>query len=222
MTKNMNSSTCRLFKMKNTKLLASMVTLFCIMSLTKAAEYNAPCEIDEDCKSIYTNSYRCYNRHCMRKYFTYNFKEVMGMLVVIVVASIANAGGLGAGAVIIPIYMFFYDFVATDAIPLSKITIFAGAVINIYFNWSNRHIHNKNKFLTNYNIASIMIPLLLAGTTIGVMLSKFLPSLVITMALILYLTLSIIKLYKRGMKLHLKEMNEALIAGPGSEYFTMF
>jgi hypothetical protein len=29
----------------------------------------------------------------------------------------ANAGGLGAGAVIIPIYIFIYGFAPTDSIP---------------------------------------------------------------------------------------------------------
>jgi uncharacterized membrane protein YfcA len=153
----------------------------------------------------------------MRKYFTYNFRELMGCLVVIGIAMIANAGGLGAGAVIIPIYMFFFDFVATDSIPLSKITIFAGAVVNMVFNWNNRHIHNKNEFLTNYNLASVMIPLLLGGTTVGVMLSKFLPGLIITMALIVYLSLSIIKLYKRGMKMHKKEVEQDKLKAQGED-----
>lgn len=198
----------KFLRMSREKIIALTILALFLATPVVSAEYNAPCQIDADCKSIYTDEYRCYNRHCMRKYFTYNTRELTGTVVVILIAMIANAGGLGAGAVIIPIYMFFYGFVATDAIPLSKITIFAGAVTNIAFNWNTRHIYNHNRFLINYNVASSMIPLLLAGTTIGVILSKFLPSIIITCGLIFYLILSILKLYKRGMKMHLAEIEE--------------
>lgn len=80
----------------------------------------------------------------------------------------ANAGGLGAGAVIIPIYMFIYGFAPTDSIPLSKITIFAGAITNVLFIWNSRLPNNPNAFLIGYEMSSAMIPLLLCGTMIGV------------------------------------------------------
>jgi len=58
----------------------------------------------------------------------------------------ANAGGLGAGAVIIPVYIFVYGFSPTDSIPLSKITIFAGAIASVMFMWNSRNDKEKNKF----------------------------------------------------------------------------
>lgn len=145
---------------------------------------------------IYTDSYICNkDNQCQRKHFTFNSREIVGAFIVIIIAMIANAGGLGAGAVIIPVYMFMYGFNTTDSIPLSKITIFAGALVNVAFTWHYRHINDKNRFLTNYSLAAIMIPLLLAGTMIGVMLSKLLPAVIITLGLIFYLSLSIVKLY---------------------------
>lgn len=176
-----------------------LLVLGLLTSSALASEYNHPCQIDEECFGIYTRSYKCIENHCMRREFDYSSRELMGALVVIFVASVANAGGLGAGAVIIPIYMFFYDFSATDAIPLSKITIFAGAVVTFLFNCTDRHHKNKNKFVIDYPMASILVPLLLAGTTSGVMLSRFLPGLLITFCLISYLILSTYKLYQRGM-----------------------
>jgi uncharacterized membrane protein YfcA len=50
---------------------------------------------------------------------------------IILVSSIANAGGLGGGAVIIPVYIFFFNYVAAEAIPMSKATILAGAIVNV-------------------------------------------------------------------------------------------
>lgn len=75
--------------------------------------------------------------HCIRTWFTFdNWREWTGAIIVVVISMFANAGGLGAGAVIIPIYVFVYGFAVTDSIPLSKITIFAGAVSNIFFTWN--------------------------------------------------------------------------------------
>lgn len=179
-------------------------------SSVRCSEFNHPCQTDEECFDIYTHSYKCIENHCMRRYFNYSLRELLGGLVVIFVASVANAGGLGAGAVIIPIYMFFYDFSATDAIPLSKITIFAGAVVTFIFNCTDRHHKNKNKFVIDYPMASILIPLLLAGTTSGIMMSRFLPGLIITFCLISYLVLSTYKLYQRGMQLHKQESKAKL------------
>ena len=186
-----------------------LLTLFMsLINSSYSAIYNAPCNIDVDCYNIYNPEYRCYSGHCRRKNFEFNTRECLGMILIVIISMVANAGGLGAGAVIIPVYMFVYGFVATDSIPLSKVTIFAGALINLFFIWKKRHIFVKDKFLIEYELASVMIPLLLAGTMVGVLLSKFLPSFFITLALMVYLGLSILKLYKKGRKTHEQEKNQ--------------
>jgi uncharacterized membrane protein YfcA len=138
----------------------------------------------------------------MRKYYEYNHKEIIGFIAVIIVSAISNSGGYGAGSVIIPVYVFFFGFATTDAIPLSRITIFAGALIQILFSWNQRNPKNKNKFLIDYNLASIMMPLILAGSMIGVIISRFFPGIVITISLILYLVYCIYKLFKKAQAMH--------------------
>lgn len=189
---------------------------FCA-TIGKAAVYNAPCKLTAECVNIYTSDYQCIDSHCKRKGLNYNPEELLGSIMIIFIAMVANAGGLGAGAVIIPVYMFMYGFVATDSIPLSKITIFAGAIVNIIFTWNHRHFADKNKHLINYNLGTIMIPLLLGGTMIGVMISKLLPGLIITIGLICYLALSIFKLYEKGMNAHKLELRDKLIQNNGTE-----
>lgn len=66
----------------------------------------------------YTEMYHCENNHCLRKPFTFdNSREFIGAIVIVIISMFANAGGLGAGAVIIPIYIFIYGFAPTDSIP---------------------------------------------------------------------------------------------------------
>lgn len=178
--------------------------------MVSSSEYNEPCETDEKCIKDYTPQYQCIQNHCQRKSFTFdNWREITGAIVVVIISMFANAGGLGAGAVIIPVYVFIYGFYVTDSIPLSKITIFAGAISNIMFIWNDRRPQMKSRFLISYEMAATMIPLLLCGTMIGVYLSKLLPALVITVCLCLYLFYSVYKMFHKAMELTRKE-NAAL------------
>lgn len=146
----------------------------------------------------------------MRGVFQNTPTEMIGYIVIIGICMVANAGGLGAGAVIIPVYMFMYDFSATDSIPLSKITICAGAIVNFLLSWKERDRRNQNRFLINYNMGAVIVPLLLGGTQIGVSLSRFLPPAIIVMGLVAYLFFSVKKMYERGVKEYKKEQAERL------------
>ena len=82
------------------------------------AVYNAPCHTNFECRQSYTDLYICEENHCIRKPFTFdNPREWLGSIIIVLVSMFANAGGLGAGAVIIPIYIFVYGFAPTDSIP---------------------------------------------------------------------------------------------------------
>jgi len=121
-------------------------TIF-LVSLANCAVYNAKCSTNSECHSIYTEHYICETGHCIREPFTWNtWREFVGAFVIVVISMFANAGGLGAGAVIIPVYIFIYGFATTDSIPLSKITIFAGAIASVMFMVNQRREDNPNKF----------------------------------------------------------------------------
>ena len=175
------------------------VLLF-LASPASGTVYNAPCNSDMYCHSQYTHSYSCELGNCMRRPFDYSHSEIVGAFITVVICMFANAGGLGAGAVIIPIYMIFYGFSATDSVPLSKITIFAGAVVNFVLMWKTRQPKNPNKFLIDFNQAAIIVPLLLAGTQIGVILSKLLPPIAIIGGLVTFLVKSSSQMYERAIK----------------------
>ena len=68
---------------------------------------------------------------------------------IVFVSSLANAGGIGGGALLTPIYIWLYNFSFEDAIPLSKMTIFTGAVINYLILKNTRLESDPNKPLIN-------------------------------------------------------------------------
>ena len=177
-----------------------MLSSVTICSLSK-------CKSDDQCMKWYSGDYRCESHICIRKQYTYQTKELIGFASIIIISLITNSGGVGAGTVVIPAYTAFFNFVSSDAIHLSRITIFAGAFVNFIINWKKRDSNEKDRLLIDYNMASVMIPLHLAGAECGVLFGKFLPPVIVTIILFLLLIVSIIKTYQRGKNEIRKEIS---------------
>lgn len=190
------------------KLFLSVFFIFMLLGPAKGSVFNAPCKVNQECAEIYNEKYECVENRCIREKFTYGFYDMLGFGVVLAVSAITNAGGVGAGTIIIPCYIVFFNFVTSDAIPLSRVTIFSGSLVNYILNFRNRDPHSDKRFLINYTLASVMMPLLLSGTQLGVMLARFLPSAGITLVLILYLINSLRQIYKRGKRDYIKETQQ--------------
>jgi ABC-type multidrug transport system fused ATPase/permease subunit len=118
---------------------------------------------------------------------------------------LANAGGIGGGALLTPIYIWLYDFSFEDAIPLSKMTIFTGAIVNYIILKNVRMENNKNQPLINYNLSGLVVPMLLGGTTVGVMFAKTVPPIIILSLLLMFLMISIVSMTKKGVSAWKKE-----------------
>ena len=177
-----------------------IIIMVLLMESASCSVYNAPCGSNAECTKIYNSEYECMNSHCLRKSFDYSKQEIFGFFMIIVISMITNAGGVGAGTIIIPAYIVFFGFVSSDAIPLSRITIFAGSLVNYIINWKQRDPFDEKRFLINYNLAAVMMPLLLAGTQVGVIFSRFLPAALISMILVVYLISATRQMYQRAKK----------------------
>ena len=130
-----------------------------------------------------------------------NYKKILGLISIVLVSALANAGGIGGGEIIVPVYIFLFDWTVGDSIPLSKATIFAGAFINYFMIVGLWSPIDKGAFLINYEISAYIIPLVLAGTMIGVFLTKLLPSFLIFSALVIYISISTYEIYFKAVKL---------------------
>jgi hypothetical protein len=124
------------------------------------------------------------------------------------VSILANAGGIGGGALLTPIYIWLFDFSVEDAIPLSKMTIFMGAIVNYLILKNARLEDNSNLPLINYSLAGVIVPMLLAGTSIGVFGAKFFPPILILGFLSGFLVLSTFKMFQKALKMWKKETME--------------
>jgi uncharacterized membrane protein YfcA len=120
---------------------------------------------------------------------------------------------------VVPAYIVFFGFVSSDAVHLSRITIFAGAFVNFLINWRKRDPKEKDRLLIDYKMGSVMIPLHLAGAEVGVMIGKFLPAVFVTAILFCFLLLSILKTYQRGRAEIKKESTSSNNSPTGSGSF---
>ena len=166
------------------------------------------CENHSTCQDNLTQKYYCNmsTKYCEHETLSELSKEyIIGLIMVIFISAFANAGGIGGGAVIVPVLTVMFYYEVNEAIPLSKATIFAGAVINVIFLLNQRKENNQNESLIDYKLCSYMLPIMMCGTFFGVYLNFIVPPMIIILLLTGYLLISIFKIYKKYKILSKKE-----------------
>ena len=114
--------------------------------------------------------------------------EILGSFLVFFILLTANMGGLGGGGALIPICMLFFGFDTKQAIAQSNASIFVSAVARYLFNFNKTHPYKNGRgVLVDYNVVSLMLPMITVGATVGVILKAILPSIIIAVLLTLLL-----------------------------------
>jgi uncharacterized membrane protein YfcA len=189
------------------------ITIIAILALataiTHSTVFHPSCSTDQDCINEFNEYYQCIENACIHEPLVpLNSRKALGMVLIIVISALANAGGIGGGAVIVPLYMYMFYYSVGEAIPLSKATIFAGALVNIFLIINKRDPKDPNKLIIDMQIASIIVPLILSGTVIGVALTKLLPPLIILCVLLYYLVTTTKAMYTKARDVYTKETAE--------------
>lgn len=112
-------------------------------------------------------------------------------------------GGIGGGGVVVPIAMLFFQFDAKNAIALSNFSIFLSSLIRFFANAHRPHpLKNGKGLLVDHNLAILMLPLIVSGSSIGVILNIWLPNIVIIASYAFGLTYLGYGVYKKTIKLY--------------------
>jgi uncharacterized membrane protein YfcA len=117
---------------------------------------------------------------------------------------LAAGGGIGGGGLLVPIYILIFKFPAKNAIPLSNVTVFGGAVANTMLNCRKRH-PLADRPLIDWSIILNMEPLTILGSLFGTNLNKLLRDTVIVVLLVVLLSLTAYKTLAKAIKLHQTE-----------------
>ena len=136
-------------------------------------------------------------------------ETIIGFLSIFIAAGMSNASGLGGGLLFIPVLLLILNFYPHEAIPISKIVIFAGALTSFIQNTKVKRPGRNSKAL-NYNLVIVNSPNLLMGTILGVTLNKILPNSLILFFLCILLFYYSFKIFKTFLKLYREESNMEL------------
>ncbi len=139
----------------------------------------------------------CIDYKCQHKHFLPpTLQEIIGCMLIIIGSALSNAGGIGGGGLLIPILILQLKFSTHEAIPISKLMIFTGALTAFLMGLKNKHPY-RNAQALDYNIAGVLIPMVLFGTMIGVSLNKVMPQSIILISLTLVLVVNTVKTFKK-------------------------
>lgn len=125
---------------------------------------------------------------CLHKdVFPITGSEIAGIIILPLLLGFANNGGVGGGGLIIPVCIALFGFNTIQAIALSNAVIFVGACVK-YFGFSIFQDHPQKKTtIVDYNLCAVMLPLVLAGSFVGVIISNILPEAILTIILVVVL-----------------------------------
>ena len=114
---------------------------------------------------------------------------------------VAAGGGIGGGGILVPIYILVMGFSPKNAIPLSNVTVFGGAVANTYLNSKKRH-PLADRPMVDWDLIMIMEPLTIAGALMGAFLNKLLREEVLVVMLVLLLSFTAYNTLKKAIKMY--------------------
>ena len=98
--------------------------------------------------------------------------EVAGIIVLLLMAILANAGGLGGGGLLTPFLMIFFDLTIFECVPIANLFGLIAALTRFIVNFKQKHPNpvkaKEGKLSLEYEIVTLTMPMLYLGTLFGV------------------------------------------------------
>mmetsp|Transcript_16479 Transcript_16479/g.23882 ORF Transcript_16479/g.23882 Transcript_16479/m.23882 type:complete len:301 (-) Transcript_16479:1287-2189(-) len=191
-----------------------LAILICISFQVVLSEQVASCESDSECRVLNT----CSNNECVHKeLIPLESLDIVGGLVILVLAGLANAGGMGGGPLMTSSILLILSFETHQAIPLAQIIVAGGSFVAISLKFTQKH-PKRNRPLINYTVLMHIQSPLLLGTTFGVILNRGFPEWLIIFLLTALLVFATFKTARKGIKLYKSEsLNKVDQEEPGEE-----
>lgn len=123
----------------------------------------------------------------------------------------AAGGGLGGGGIYVPVFFLVAGLEGHEAIPLSQVAILGGSLANLANYVPKIHPKIPERSLIDYGAVLLFTPMLLIGTTIGVILNEMFPDWLRIILLVLLLLYTIQRTAKKARKSVLPGMASSLL-----------
>ena len=159
------------------------------------------CFVDSDCLEL--NS--CRDGLCEHKsLFPLATSEIAGIVVMIVVSTIANAGGVGGSSMTISLMLLMHKFNPHTSVALTQVFIFAGTCTATVLKIRDRH-PTRDRPLIYYDVLMQIVSPILIGVSVGVTVNAAFPGWLILALLTLVVICLVYDSLKRSIQIYKKE-----------------
>lgn len=134
-----------------------------------------------------------------------------GLCLVLIGLICAAIGGMGGGGILVPVYMIFWLVPTKFAIPLSNVTILGSACSHFLMNKNRAHPHDRHSPIIDYNLALMMEPTTILGSIVGAVLNKALSPTVLSIALLVLLTSTCVRMAQKYQLVSRQEQERGLL-----------
>ena len=136
----------------------------------------------------------------------------IGQIVLILfITGLANAGGIGGGPLLSPIFIVVLGYAESDAIEMVYALVFGGSLGN-FINVSRRRDPKTMNPLINYDLNLLCMPPMLLGVILGVTLNRIIAPVCIIIGLVGVAAYSLPKMYKKAQKEFIKETSDIKVS----------
>jgi len=195
--------------MKN-KILKTLFVGLTLLSLVYAADER--CEVTitdghrtETCPDLYY----CKEGMCVHKdIFPMSKKEIIGTVLIMIVTGLANAGGSSGTALTTLLLLIFFNYNENKGVMIAYALVFGGALGN-FINVGFGKNKETGKPQIDYNICLICMPLMLLGTSFGILANRMIAPFFIAAGLAYVMYISLGKIFKKAKKEYEEESNKA-------------
>ncbi|XP_074278841.1 sulfite exporter TauE/SafE family protein 3-like isoform X2 [Silene latifolia] len=133
------------------------------------------------------------------------WKIVVGSIVGFLGAAMGSVGGIGGGAIFVPMLILIIGFDPKSSAAVSKYIIMGTAGATVYYNLRLRHPIHNNMPLIDYDLALLFQPMLMVGISIGVAFNVIFADWMITTLLIFIFLGNSVRSYIKGVEAWKKE-----------------
>ena len=191
----------------------SITFLFILLTVPACSSDNIRCqpsaadsyESSQQCPTLHI----CEDGYCVHKdIFPLTARETIGTIILMILAGIANAGGLGGGALLTPILLLIFNYSANKSIVIVYSIVF-GASLGNFINNAFQRDPKTGKSYVNYDLSLACMPLMTLGTMIGILLNRMAAPILIIIGLTIVILYTGKKIYKKAKAQFLAETNRA-------------
>jgi uncharacterized membrane protein YfcA len=108
----------------------------------------------------------------------------IGCTVLFVCSTLAAAGGIGGGALNVPILISIFGYEYKEAVVLSLCAVAGNTFSQVMVNLKKHHPLDKTRSLIYFDAALLLTPAALGGNNIGAVLAKVLPTTVLMVSFV--------------------------------------